>query len=263
MKPPRQTRARFSESGSVFDGAMLIHARALTRSYGTGNIAVNALQDASFGIEKGEFVAIMGPSGSGKSTLLHIIGLLDRPSSGQLLLLGKDTMQCGHDELAVLRNRNVGFVFQAYNLLPRCTTLANVELPLLYSGMGRRERQLKAAAALEAVGLTHRRHHASTELSGGEQQRAAIARALVGNPTLILADEPTGALDTETGGEILALFQSLNGDGRTIVVVTHDEKVARHGGRILRMQDGRIIDDEQVSAPPLAGAKAVSKAATT
>ena len=228
---------------------MLIEAHRLARRYGAGHAAVVALREASFGIAQGEFVAIMGPSGSGKSTLMHLIGLLDRPTSGRLSLLGEDTTRLGHDALALLRNRRIGFLFQAYNLLPRSTTVENVELPLLYSGLDRRERRIRARAALEAVGLTHRGDHWPSELSGGEQQRAAIARALVGDPTLILADEPTGALDSKTGRIILAVFQALNRAGRTIVMVTHDGPVAHHARRILRLQDGVIVGDERVASP--------------
>jgi putative ABC transport system ATP-binding protein len=228
---------------------MLIEAHRLARRYGAGHAAVDALREASFGIAEGEFVAIMGPSGSGKSTLMHLIGLLDRPTSGRLSLLGEDTTRLGHDALALMRNRRIGFLFQAYNLLPRSTTAENVELPLLYSGLGRTERRLKARAALEAVGLAHRAEHWPSELSGGEQQRAAIARALIGDPTLILADEPTGALDSKTGLRILAVFQALNRAGRTIVMVTHDGHVAHHARRILRLQDGEIVGDARVAAP--------------
>ena len=228
---------------------MLIEADRLARRYGEGHAAVDALRAASFGIAEGEFVAVMGPSGSGKSTLMHLVGLLDRPTGGRLALLGEDTTRLGHDALAALRNRRIGFLFQAYNLLPRGTTAENVALPLLYSGLGRSERRLRARAALEAVGLSHRGEHWPSELSGGEQQRAAIARALVGDPTLVLADEPTGALDSRTGLGILALFQALNRMGRTIVMVTHDAHVARHARRILRLQDGEIVADERVAAP--------------
>jgi putative ABC transport system ATP-binding protein len=228
---------------------MLVEAHRLARRYGTGDAAVDALREASFAIAEGEFVAVMGPSGSGKSTLMHLIGLLDRPTSGRLSLLGEDTTRHGHDQLARLRNRRIGFVFQAYNLLARSTTFENVELPLLYSGLGRMQRQLRARTALEAVGLAHRADHWPSELSGGEQQRAAIARALVGDPMLVLADEPTGALDSRTGLGILALFQALNRAGRTIVVVTHDAHVAHHARRILRLQDGEIVGDEAVPSP--------------
>lgn len=195
----------------------------------------------------------MGPSGSGKSTLLHLLGLLDRPTAGRLSLLGEDTTCLGHDELARLRNRRIGFVFQTYNLLSRSTTHQNVELPLLYSGLSRRQRQLRARAALEVVGLAHRADHWPNELSGGEQQRAAIARALVGDPALILADEPTGALDSKSGLGILALFQALNRVRRTIVIVTHDERVASHTARILRLQDGKIVADDLSPHRPTRG----------
>ena len=239
---------------------MLIEAHRLARRYGAGHAAVDALREASFGIAEGEFVAVMGPSGSGKSTLMHLVGLLDRPTSGRLALLGEDTAQLGHDALAALRNHRIGFLFQAYNLLPRGTTAENVALPLLYSGLGRKERRLRARAALEAVGLAHRGDHWPGELSGGEQQRAAIARALVTDPTLVLADEPTGALDSKTGLGILALFQALNRQGRTIVMVTHDGQVARHARRILRLQDGAIVADERVAAPSDARATIASDA---
>jgi putative ABC transport system ATP-binding protein len=228
---------------------MLLEAERLTRRYGTGDAAVDALRETSFSIAEGEFVAIMGPSGSGKSTLMNLIGLLDRPSSGRLVLGGEDTTGLGHDRLAQLRNRRIGFVFQAYNLLARSTTLENIEMPLIYSGLRAPKRRLRARAALEAVGLSHRAKHWPNELSGGEQQRVAIARALVGNPALILADEPTGALDSRTGLGILALFQGLHRTGRTIIMVTHDADVARHADRILRLQDGRVVSDEAVAEP--------------
>ena len=228
---------------------MLLDAQQLTRRYGTGVNAVDALRDASFTAAEGEFVAIMGPSGSGKSTLMNLIGLLDRPTSGRLVLAGADVTRLDHDQLAGLRNRRIGFVFQAYNLLGRNTTLENVDMPLVYSGMRRSERHLRARAALEAVGLSQRVDHWPGELSGGEQQRVAIARALVADPALILADEPTGALDSLTGLSILALFQSLNRSGRTILMVTHDEHVACHARRILRLQDGILVADEPVAKP--------------
>jgi putative ABC transport system ATP-binding protein len=228
---------------------MLLEAHRLTRRYGSGNTAVVALTETSFVVREGEFVAIMGPSGSGKSTLMNLVGLLDRPTSGRLVVAGEDTAGLDHDRLAALRNRRIGFVFQAYNLLARNTTLENVELPLVYSGLRSGRRRLRALAALEWVGLSHRIDHWPGELSGGEQQRVAIARALVGDPALILADEPTGALDSRTGLSILALFQSLNRAGRTIVMVTHDEHVARHARRILRLQDGALVADEPVAGP--------------
>jgi putative ABC transport system ATP-binding protein len=228
---------------------MLLDAQQLTRRYGTGEAAVDALRDTSFSVAEGEFVAIMGPSGSGKSTLMNLIGLLDRPTSGRLVFAGEDTTQLNHDQLAGLRNRRIGFVFQAYNLLARNTMLENVEMPLVYSGLRRAQRQISAQTALEAVGLSHRVDHWPSELSGGEQQRVAIARALVGNPALILADEPTGALDSRAGRSVLALFQSLNRAGRTIVMVTHDEHIAHHARRILRLQDGVLVGDIPVTEP--------------
>ena len=228
---------------------MLLETHRLTRRYGSGHAAVDALSDTSFGIAEGEFVAVMGPSGSGKSTLMNLIGLLDRPTSGRLILAGEDATRLDHDRLAGMRNRRIGFVFQAYNLLARNTTLENVEMPLVYSGLRGSKRHLRAQAALESVGLSHRVDHWPGELSGGEQQRVAIARALVGDPAIILADEPTGALDSRTGLSILALFQALNRAGRTIVIVTHDEHVARHARRVLRLQDGRLVDDTPVAEP--------------
>jgi putative ABC transport system ATP-binding protein len=228
---------------------MLLEAQHLARRYGNGHTAVHALRETSFTVAQGEFVAIMGPSGSGKSTLMNLIGLLDRPTSGRVIVAGEDATRLDHDQLAGLRNRRIGFVFQAYNLLARNTTLENVEMPLVYSGLRRAKRHLRARAALEAVGLSHRVDHWPGELSGGEQQRVAIARALVGDPALILADEPTGALDSLTGLSILGLFHSLNRTGRTIVMVTHDEHVAHHAHRILRLQDGTLVADEPVPEP--------------
>jgi putative ABC transport system ATP-binding protein len=228
---------------------MLLEAHRLTRRYGSGSAAVNALAETSFVIGEGEFVAIMGPSGSGKSTLMNLVGLLDRPTSGRLVLAGEDTTGLDHDRLATLRNRRIGFVFQAYNLLARNTTLENVEMPLVYAGLSGRKRRLRARAALEGVGLAHRVDHWPGELSGGEQQRVAIARALVGDPALVLADEPTGALDSRSGLSILALFQTLNRAGPTILMVTHDEHVARHARRILRLQDGALVADIGVAEP--------------
>jgi len=228
---------------------MLLHAENLTRRYGRGDAAVTALRNTSFQVAEGEFVAVMGPSGSGKSTLMNLIGLLDRPTIGTLVLAGEQTTRLGHDRLAALRNRRIGFVFQSYNLLARNTTLENVEMPLVYSGLRGRKRQGRARAALDRVGLSHRIHHWPSQLSGGEQQRVAIARALVGDPAIILADEPTGALDSKTGCSVLALFQALNRDGRTIIMVTHDEHVARHAKRVLKLQDGELMSDEAVAEP--------------
>jgi putative ABC transport system ATP-binding protein len=231
---------------------MLLEAYRLTRRYGSGGAIVNALRETSFEIHEGEFVAIMGPSGSGKSTLMNLIGLLDRPTTGRLVFAGEDTSRFDHDRLASLRGSRIGFVFQAYNLLARNTTSENVEMPLLYSGLPRKKRRLMAREALETVGLSHRLDHWPGELSGGEQQRVAIARALVAHPSVILADEPTGALDSSNGESILALLQSLNQRGRTIVLVTHDRHVASHTGRILQLHDGGIVDDQRVSEPVVA-----------
>ena len=227
---------------------MLLEAYRLTKQYGQCEAAVAALQDVSFMVAEGEFVAIMGPSGSGKSTLLNMIGLLDRPTSGTLTLAGERTTNLGHDRLAALRNRRIGFVFQSFNLLARNTSLENVEMPLIYSSVPKSRRRLRAKAALEAVGLSHRLKHWPSQLSGGEQQRVSIARALVNDPALILADEPTGSLDTRQGLTILALFQALNDSGRTVILVTHDDNVARHAQRILKLKDGRLLSDEPVGS---------------
>ena len=231
---------------------MLLEGQGLGRRYGRGDAAVTALADAVLAIEDGEFVAIMGPSGSGKSTLMNLIGLLDRPTAGRLIFTGHDVTHLSPDRLAGLRNREIGFIFQSYNLLARHTARENVELPLVYGGTKPRERARRARAALDAVGLGHRADHAPAQLSGGEQQRVAIARAMVNDPALILADEPTGALDSRTGEMILGLFRELNLAGRSIVMVTHDAAVAGHATRIIRLRDGRIVDDG--SAVPAAPA---------
>jgi putative ABC transport system ATP-binding protein len=225
---------------------MLVEAQNLTKLYGTSETAVPALRDTSLQIASGEFVAVMGPSGSGKSTLMNLIGLLDEPTSGKLFLMGEDTIALSPDRLASLRNRQIGFVFQSYNLLARNTALENIEVPLVYARVGRAERLRRAKALLAAVGLEHRAQHWPTKLSGGEQQRVAIARALICDPALILADEPTGALDSRTGTEIMTLLQGLNRMGRTIIMVTHDEHVAHHASRIVRLRDGEITSDETV-----------------
>lgn len=227
---------------------MLIEARRISKSYRSDSAAVTALQPTSLRIESGEFVAILGPSGSGKSTLMNIIGLLDRPSSGQFLIDGRDCAHLTDDQAARMRNELIGFVFQAYHLLPHQTILSNVELPLLYSGVSRSERRLMATRTLSAVKLGHRIDHLPSQLSGGEQQRAAIARAIVTKPAIILADEPTGALDSTTGWEILQLLIALNRIGRTIVMVTHDANIARQASRIVSIRDGSIVSDEPVVA---------------
>ena len=224
----------------------LVRATALHKSYRLGSATVQALRGVTIEFHRGEFIAIMGPSGSGKSTLLNLLGLLDRPSEGDYFLDGEDVVHLDHDERALARRTKIGVVFQSFNLLGRSTALENVELPLIYSRIPRTERQRRAAAALDLMGLGDRRDHWPAQLSGGEQQRVSLARALVNNPLLILADEPTGALDSVTRREIMAYFQALNDVGRTIVLVTHDPEVARFARRIVWMQDGRAIRDERV-----------------
>lgn len=222
---------------------MLIEVHQVERCYGSGPAAFTALQTTSLLVRPGEFIAILGASGSGKSTLMNIMGLLDRPSSGTLLLDGIDYARLGEDQIAKTRNQSIGLVFQSYHLLPRQTILKNVELPLLYAGVDRRERRRKATQALESVGLARRITHLPAQLSGGEQQRAAIARAIVTSPAIILADEPTGALDSVNGQEIMRLLMGLNREGRTVVMVTHDLAIAKHASRIVTMSDGRLVDD--------------------
>jgi len=235
-------------SGSEAMGP-LIRTERLTRHYRHGGGIVAALEGISFEVVAGEFVAVMGPSGSGKSTLMYLLGLLDRPTAGAYHFAGEDVSRLEPDLQATLRNHRIGFVFQTFNLLARNTALENIELPQVYAGVAKRERRQRALAALEAVGLGRRRDHWPHQLSGGEQQRVAIARAMVNDPALILADEPTGALDSRTGLEVLAIFQALNRAGRTIVLVTHDARIARHAGRILRLGDGRLMGEEHVAAP--------------
>jgi putative ABC transport system ATP-binding protein len=229
------------------DMKTIIEAREISKLYALGTATVTALHPSSFSISSGEFLAILGPSGSGKSTLMNIIGLLDRPSVGQFWLNGTNCAGLGCDQAAQMRNRFVGFVFQAYHLLPRQTVLRNVELPLLYSDVAGKERKRRALAALASVKLSHRVDHLPSQLSGGEQQRAAIARAIVTDPPLILADEPTGALDTVTGWEILQLLMKLNRAGRTIVMVTHDVNIAQQARRIVSLRDGKIISDRSAA----------------
>ena len=227
----------------------LLKTGNLTKDYNVGPQVVHALRNISTEIERGEFVAVMGPSGSGKSTFMHLLGCLDTPTSGMYILDGNDISTLTRDQLAETRNRKIGFVFQNFNLLPRTTALENVELSLRYASFSRRNRRGKARDVLAQVGLSDRTHHLPSQLSGGEQQRVSIARALVNNPLLLLADEPTGALDTQTGVEIMSLFQLLNSGGITIVLVTHELEIARFSRRILRFRDGKLISDEMVKHP--------------
>ncbi|HSP95070.1 MAG TPA: ABC transporter ATP-binding protein [Thermoanaerobaculia bacterium] len=222
---------------------MLIDIRDITKVYEMGEEKVHALSGVTLGVERGEYLGIMGPSGSGKSTLMNLIGCLDTPTSGSYVLNGSEVARMTDDELAAIRNQEIGFVFQTFNLLPRTTALQQVELPLVYSGLSRRERRERAARALEAVGLADRMSHHPNELSGGQRQRVAVARALVNTPSILLADEPTGNLDSQTGNEIMALFDELNSRGNTIVLVTHEEDIAAHAHRIVRLLDGKIRDD--------------------
>lgn len=227
----------------------MIRVTDLTKTYDTGTVTVQALRGVSFQVLPGEFVAIMGASGSGKSTLMNLLGLLDKPSGGLYTLDGIAVSTLDENERAIIRNKKIGFVFQAFNLLPRMSAIKNVELPMLYCGIKAGERKRRSRLALERMGLADRVYHRPAELSGGQNQRVAIARALVNDPAIILADEPTGALDSSTSLEIMQIFRELNVAGTTIVLVTHEDTVARHAGRILRLSDGLLVADEKVDEP--------------
>jgi putative ABC transport system ATP-binding protein len=231
------------ESVAAAGAAQSLVIEDLTKTYVMGSTEVRALRGVSLRIDRNEYVAIMGPSGSGKSTLMNMIGCLDTPTSGTYLLEGQSVSEMSEDELADIRNRQIGFVFQTFNLLPRADILHNVELPLVYAGIPRAERRKRAAAAIARVGLADRAHHKPNELSGGQRQRVAIARALVGNPSIILADEPTGNLDSKTGEEIMQMFDELYAAGQTIILVTHEDNIAAHARRTIRLKDGLIESD--------------------
>ena len=222
----------------------MLEIHKIKKIYQMGKVKVEALRGVSFYVDKGEFVAIMGPSGSGKSTLMHIIGCLDKPTEGNFVIGGKDVSKLNDDKLAEIRNKSIGFVFQQFNLLSRNSILHNVETPLIYAGIKTKKRRELAIQALESVGLSDRAKHKPNEISGGEKQRVAIARALVNNPLIILADEPTGNLDTKTGEEIMKIFDKLYQEGHTIIMVTHDVEIARHAQRIIHLRDGLIEKDE-------------------
>jgi putative ABC transport system ATP-binding protein len=235
--------------GDAVAGHPVLDVRTMVKTYGQGETAVHALRGVSLVVERGDYVAIMGSSGSGKSTLMNILGCLDIPTSGRYLLDGVDVSRLSDRQLALVRNRRIGFVFQAYNLIPRTSALANVELPLAYAGMKAGQRRRRARAALATVGLAGRADHQPNQLSGGQQQRVAVARALVTAPALVLADEPTGNLDTQSTGELLAVLDRLNRSGRTIVLITHEPDVAAHAQRLIRLVDGRIVEDVRQAVP--------------
>jgi putative ABC transport system ATP-binding protein len=241
---PRRDALRPDEDGRGTPHPV-IDVRAVSKTYRLGEIRVHALRSVSLCIERGDFVAIMGSSGSGKSTLMNILGCLDVPTSGRYLIDGMDASQLDEDDLSDLRNRKLGFVFQSFNLVPRTAALANVELPLAYAGLPRAERRRRAALALGSVGMANRLHHLPSELSGGQQQRVAVARAIVTNPALILADEPTGNLDSHSTADVLRIFARLNLEGRTVVLITHEPDVASQAKRVIRLSDGEIVEDHR------------------
>jgi len=231
----------------------VIDLQSVSKTYSNGKVSVTALHSVDLRVERGEFVAIMGPSGSGKSTLMNIIGCLDVPSRGRFSLDGVDVRTLDEAALAKVRLRKIGFVFQSFNLIPRTSALSNVELPLTYQGVKPKERRARAMAALDAVGLADRADHGPSELSGGQQQRAAVARALVSDPALLLADEPTGNLDSASTAEVMALFATLHAEGRTVVLITHEDEVAAYASRVVRLRDGLIQSDERRAGPAANG----------
>lgn len=223
----------------------VIQVQHLIKKYNLGGQIIHALNDVSFSVDRNEYLALMGPSGSGKSTLMNILGCLDSPSSGSYILNGKEVSRMDDDELANVRNKEIGFVFQTFNLLPRLTALENVALPLVYAGLAKKERRERAEEVMKMVGLQDRMEHKPNELSGGQRQRVAIARALVNDPSIILADEPTGNLDTKTSYEIMKIFQDIQDKGNTVILVTHEEDIARHAKRIMRLRDGKLESDSR------------------
>jgi putative ABC transport system ATP-binding protein len=253
----RSSPAHPAATGAPARRPPAIQVREVTKTYELGQIKVRALHKVSLQIQRGDFVAIMGSSGSGKSTLMNILGCLDIPTSGSYLIDGVDVSSLDEDDLSDLRSRKIGFVFQSFNLVSRTSAVANVELPLAYAGLDRTTRRQRAEEALRAVGMANRLHHQSSELSGGQQQRVAVARAIVTNPTLILADEPTGNLDSRSTEDVLRIFARLNGERRTVVLITHEPDVAEQAKRVVRLSDGRVLEDRRVTAshdaPPLLG----------
>ncbi len=241
----------------------LIRLEGVSKTYAAGRARVEALKPIDLVIAEGEYVAIMGPSGSGKSTLMNLIGCLDVPTTGRYFLAGTDVSGLDDDRLSAVRNAEIGYVFQTFNLLPRADALRNVELPLVYGGFTTRDRRERALHALEQVGLADRAHHRPNELSGGERQRVAIARALVSRPRLVLADEPTGNLDSRTGREIMGLFEAIWRNGQTIIVVTHEEEIARRARRVLRLRDGHVVADERLGDPTAAAPSGASAGRAT
>ena len=243
---PLETSSTESYREDLVSSGVVIKTEELAKVYEMGSEQVHALRSVNVEIRKGEYVAIMGPSGSGKSTLMNLIGCLDSPTSGRYWLAGRLVSDLDDDELAYIRNKEIGFVFQTFNLLPRATALHNVELPLIYNGTPAVERLERAKQALEKVDLTERMNHKPNELSGGQRQRVAIARALVNSPSIVLADEPTGNLDSKTGDEIMSLFETLHSQGNTIIVVTHENDIAQHARRIIHIRDGKVFSDQAV-----------------